>query len=169
MNTAEDGGPRGILSCSEIQKSKRTDNWPAWSAHTSQKVVGNARRCSPRLRPRPSPSSPSKMPSEETKVCAAALVCGYFPLTTARRRESSRLSTLAAYVYDKSLPPAHTHVSSTDYPPLWLDPPHHLRWLHEEQPTTVLDQVSSTHSTLLSYVANPPSQAHQSSRMISHV
>lgn len=51
----------------------------------------------------------------------------------------------------------------TDRPPLWLDPFHHLRWFHEEQPPTLAHQVRPAYFNSRFDTTNPPTQAHQPS------
>ncbi len=154
----------------------RLDFLRATSANASQKVVGNVRCCSDSSlyailhiyhRPRP------KMPSEETKVCHLLRnLCERIAEHIGYRRESSRPLTSHACVHDKSpsLVLVVLNISShiTDCRPLWLDSVHHLRRIHEEQPPTILDQVSSLRVILHRCVPTPPAGSSALSHDLAH-
>ena len=102
----------------------------------------------------------TKMPSEETKVCVFRTLSDIVCLTAQCRRESSRLSTSLAYVGDswphKSSLYSVFHVYAGRRP-LRLDSVHHLRRLHQEQPSALADQVRGLSQIARAVVDPPPS------------
>jgi hypothetical protein len=74
----------------------------------------------------------STMPSEENKVYRlrySSSIRMLIEFWLSSRKESPKSLKSAAYVVSDQIAP-HAHTVTADCPPLWMDTPNYLRWLH---------------------------------------